>query len=216
MLLALKDEQGTFASGAWIRIALGGAVLAELLLEKRIGTQVEGKKKFARILDPRPTGDVLLDEGLTKIRQAKRRATLETWVSRFSGIKKLRERTAERLCQRGVLRADEDKVLLLFTRKIYPEVDPGPEREILARLESAIFTSTSEIDPRTVVLIALADSTGILKTNMDKKKLKKRKQRIEQITSGSLMHGATKEAVEAAQAAVMLTAVMPALYGAAT
>ena len=33
----------------------------------------------------------------------------------------------EALCRRGILRMDEGKVLLLFKRKIYPELDPAPD-----------------------------------------------------------------------------------------
>jgi len=33
LLLVLKDKDGTVASGTWSSLALGGAVLAELMLE---------------------------------------------------------------------------------------------------------------------------------------------------------------------------------------
>jgi hypothetical protein len=39
---------------------------------------------------------------------------------------------------RGVLREEVDRVLWLFRRRIYPEVDPGPERELLQRLRRAV------------------------------------------------------------------------------
>ena len=43
----------------------------------------------------------------------------------------------------------------------------------------------------------------------DKKKLKGRKQRLEKLTSGQVVGSAVKEAVEAAQAAVMVAAMVP-------
>ena len=38
LLLALKDEKGTFVAASY-EMALGGAILAELLLQKRIGIE---------------------------------------------------------------------------------------------------------------------------------------------------------------------------------
>ena len=46
---------------------------------------------------------------------------------------------------------------------------------------------------------------------IDKKELKSRKQRIEQIVNGELAGKAAKEAIEAMQAAVMVAAIMPAI-----
>lgn len=217
MLLALRDEKGTIASGVWIDYAIAGAILAELMLEERVGVDDEGKrKKFARALSPRRTGDPLLDECLAKLRGAKRRATLTTWVSRFASVKKLRQRVADRLCRKGILRSDEDKVMMLFTRKIYPELDPVPEREIVARMRQAIFTRKRDIDPRTSILVSLASGSSILRVVFDKKKLKQQKDRIEEIQNGDLTRGATKAAVEAVQAAVLVAVIMPAVYSAAT
>jgi len=216
LLLGLRDQKGTDESGVWMRYALGGAILAELILKDRLRVDTEGKKKFARVTSPRRMRDPVLGECLNKVRESKRRTQLVTWVSRFASVKKLRERVAEGLCRAGILRADEDKVLLIFNRKIFPEVNPEPEREIIERLRRAIFTQTREIDARTAILVSLAESTGILPVVFDKKQLKKRKERIEEIRSGDLTQEATKAAVQAAQTAILLTAIMPAVYSAAT
>ncbi len=213
MLLALRDEEGTVAADdTAFAYTLGGSLLAELLLMGRISVdEAKKKKKLVNLDSSTPTGDPLLDECLEKLRNAKRRGSLNTWVSRFAGIKKLKHRAAQQLCRRGILRLDEGKVLLLFRRKIYPELDPGPEREVVERLRAAIFTETDQLDPRTVVLVALADKAGVLKNAFDKKELKARKKRIERIGEGSLTAAAVKEVVEAVQMAVMAAAVMPAV-----
>jgi Golgi phosphoprotein 3 len=212
LLLALRDEEGTIASGGTMyQYAIGAALLAELLLSKRIEIDQTGKKKLVNLVSTSPLGEPLIEECLEKVGNAKRRAVLQTWISRFAGIKNLKHRAAQQLCRRGILRADEDKVLLLFTRKIYPEVDPGPERELIGRLEHAIFTDTRDIDPRTVVLLSLANSTGLLKIVFDKKKLKGRKARIEQIINGEITGKATTEVIEAMQAAIFVACIMPAV-----
>ena len=216
MLLALRDREGTVASGTNYSYAIGGAVLAELLMCNRAVVDREKKKKFLRLIDSTPFGDPVIDECLQKLVTAKKRAQLQTWVSRFAGVKKLKHRVAAQLCRRGILRADEGKVLLLFTRKIYPEINPGPEREIMKRLHKAIFTDSDDIDPRTVVLLSLGKSADVLKVNFDKKELKARKKRIEQIANGEVTGKATKEAIEAMQAAVMVAVIMPAIAASTT
>ncbi len=211
MLLALRDKKGTVFSGTMYSFAIGGAILAELLMERRIDVETEKKKKFARVLSSAPLGDPLIDECLAKIAGAKRRAQLQTWVSKFAQTRNLKHRVAGQLAKRWILRVDEDKVLGIFTRKVYPEIDPGPEREVIERLRKAVFAEGGEVDPRTVVLLSLASSTGLLKLVFDKKQLKGRKGRIEQVVNGELTGKATKEAIQAMQAAVMVTCIMPAI-----
>lgn len=208
MLLALRDDKGTIHSSVHVSYALGGAMLAELLLRERVRV-VEPKKnkKFVEIVSSKKTNDALLDECLQRIADAKRRGSPRTWVMRFGGLKKLKERVAQDLCRRGILREDEDKILILFTRKIYPEVDRRPERAILERMRRAIFTDTKDVDPRTVVLVSLAKATGILPKVFDKKELKPRKERLKQLVAGEIIGKAANEAVEAAQAAIIATTV---------
>jgi hypothetical protein len=210
MLLALRDEEGTVASGAMYNYAVAGAILAELLLEGRIRIDEPRKrKKLVTLASDDPVGDELIDECLERIARARRRKRPQDWVSSFANIRQLKHRIAAQLCQRGILRADEDKVLLLFTRKIYPETNPEPERRIIDRLEEAIFTDTDDVDARTVVLVSLAKSTSILRAVFDRRQLKARKRRIKQIISGEVMGKAAQQAIEAAQAAMMIACVMP-------
>ena len=169
MLIALRDEEGTTVSGAWYGQAIGGALLSEMLLGGRIVVEETGKH-FVNVVSRKSIGNDLIDECLEKIATAKRRASASTWVSRFVNIRQLKHRVAVDLCRKGVLRDDEDRVLWLFRRKIYPEINPQPERQLIERMRKAIFTSTSEVDARTVVLISLANAAELLKIPFDKKK----------------------------------------------
>lgn len=216
MLLALRDREGTVFSGTMYGFAIGGAVLAELLMEKRIDVEAVKTKKFARVLSQVSVDDPLIDECLSRIAGAKKRAQLRDWVSKFAQTKSLKHRVAEQLARRGILRIDEDKVLWIFTRKIYPEVDPNPEREIIEKLRDAIFGESRQIDPRTVILLSLASAADLLKLVFDKKELKSRKARIQQIVNGELTGKATREAIEAMQAAVMVACIIPAVVAASS
>ena len=209
-LLALRDDQGTVAFGVLCEIAIGGAVLAELLLGGRIEIE-SGKRASVNLVDNRPFGDQVLDDCLTRIATAKRRAKLGAWVSRLGHVRGLKHRVAQGLCVRGILREDEDRVLLLFRRKIYPEIDPRPERKLIERLRRAVLSPGGRVEPRTVVLLSLAKSAGLLKTCFERRELKNNKRRIEELVSGELAGRATKEAVQAAQAAAAMAAIIPAV-----
>ncbi len=210
LLLALRDREGTVAAGSMFSYAMGGGILAELLLTGRIEVE-EGKKKLVNLLSDKSFGCDVLDESLDRIATAKRRASAQNWVSRFAHLKKLRNRVAMDLCDLRILREDEDRVLLIFKRNIYPEIDPRPERKLIERLRKAIFTTARDVEPRTVVLLSLADGADLLKIPFDRKELKARKKRIEKLTSGDLMGKATREAVQAAQAAIMVAVMVPTM-----
>jgi Golgi phosphoprotein 3 len=218
MLLALRDKEGTFAADDMgFLYALSGCLIAELLLTEKISMEeVKKNKKMVNLENPTPFADPILDESLEKLRGAKRRATLNTWVTRLAGMKKLKHRAAKQLCRRGILRADEKSVLLIFSRKIYPELDPGPEREIVDRVRAAIFTDSAEVDPRTAVLVALGSKGGVLKNVFDKKELKARKDRIETIADAVSTASAVKEVVEGIQVALMVAITASTAASAAT
>jgi hypothetical protein len=211
MLLALKDEEGTIASGVMYNYAVGGAVIAELLIQQRIVVEERRRKKFVSLTNYEPLDEVLINEWMIKINSSKRQKTIQDWVSAIANTKDLKHRIALRLCQRGILKMDERKILGLFTRRVYPEINPTPESHIIERLRNAIFTDTDEVDSRTIILTSLAHSTGILPVIFDKKETKQRKRRIEQIINGEITGQATKEAVEAMQAAVMTACIVPAI-----
>ena len=211
MLLTLRDKEGTVTFGVNYSFAIGGAILAELLLGKHIEIEEIKKKKYVRLINRTPIGDPLIDECIDKISKAKRRATIQTWVSKFTGIKNLKHRVAKQLCQRGILKESEDKVLMIFKRKIYPEINPEPEKKLIQQLRNAIFSDDGDVDPKTVVLVSLAHNTGLLNTTFDKKELKKRKKHIEKVINGELAGKAAKEAIEAMQAAIMVAAIVPVI-----
>ena len=209
MLLALRDEQGTIATG-FVEQSVAGAILAELLLEGRVSID-DSKKQWVSLVNDQATGDPVIDECLEKMAASKKRATLKNWVHKLASIKDLKHKVALQLCERRILRADEDKILLLFNRRIYPEVNSVPERKIIERMRKAIFSDGRNLDARTVVLVSLANGSDILSQTFGRKELKPRKKRIEQITQGDLTGKATQEVIAACQAALIIAAIMPAL-----
>ena len=203
MLLALRDDKGTLESKASMHsYALGGALLAELSIHGRIRID-DTKKAMVDLADRRPLGEPVIDDCLERVVTAKRRARASTWVQRFANMKRLRHRVAAGLCRQGILRDDEDTVLLFFTRKVYPTIDPRPERELLDRLRDAVLGDAPGIDPDVALVVTVANASGLLAAHVDKATLKRRKRRLEAIADGDLVGAATKQAVQAAQQAAM-------------
>ncbi len=203
LLLALRDHKGTIENrAAMYKIALGGAMLAELMLENRIAIGSD-KKNPVELVDRKGLGDPLLDECLGLIAGAKRRKRASAWISRFSNLSRLKHRVAEGLCRKGILKDSEDKILLFFTRKLYPTIDPAPERALIARLRRAVNGESLTMKPRIGILVALAHATGLLRVHFDRSELKARRKRLETIAKGDIIGGAAGEAVRAAQAATI-------------
>jgi Golgi phosphoprotein 3 len=204
LLLALQDEAGVvdWRAGQYIH-AVGGAILMELMMAERLALDESGRKPMVEVADETPTGDPLLDEVLEKIRTAKRRAGIQTWVARIGQTPQLKHSIAKGLCELGILEEQTGKVLFIFSQKIYPERDAAPETEIVERLRAAIFDEAAEMTERTALLVALANAAGMLAIHFDRKELKKQKLRLKAIEEREHVAQATKQAIAAAQAAVI-------------
>jgi Golgi phosphoprotein 3 len=213
LLLALDDSEGTTSGSGFYCNAMGGAILAELAMTGAI-TITDDKNK--KVVFGRKDGldDPILEECRTMVEEEKKTKKAAEWVMKFSSLKDLKNRGARQLVDKGILTEDTSTVLRIFKRTIFPEVDGGPEKELRERMKKAIFTSSTNLEARTVIIIALAQAAGMLHKIFPKKKLKERKKRLEQLTSGQLAGKATKEAVQAVQAAIMVTTVMPAVFAA--
>ncbi len=215
LLLALRDEKGTIAFTANLfAYALGGAILTELALSERIRIS-EDRTKLVGLLNATPLGDPVVDDCLQAIATSKRRRSAGTWVSRFAHVRKLKHRIAEGLCRKGVLRNAEDQILLVFKRKVYPTIDPEPERALVERLREAIFGDGASIDPRVAAATALAHAAQMLPVAFPRKELRRRKARLDAIVRGDRIGGATRDAVREAQAAVT-AAVMASVIAASS
>ncbi len=207
LLLALDDRKGTSAVGGMQGLAVGGAVLAELVLlgAVRIG---EDKKQFVDAEPGAQVADPLLAECLALVVAAKKRRRAVEWVQKFSGLKDLNKRVARGLVSKGVLNEEQDRVLGLFPRTLFPARDGGPEQDLVRRLERAVLSDDPRVDERTLVVAVVANATGLLEKAVDKKQLKGRKERLKQLADGQLAGSATLEAVKAAQAAAAVAVIV--------
>jgi len=108
----------------------------------------------------------------------------------------------------GRISVDDTRKHLVTVHNAEPAGDPSID-ECLQRV--AIFTDSGQIDPRTVVLISLANGSRLLAENFGRKEIRSRKERIEQIVTGELTGKATREVIAACEAAVMVAIIMPTI-----
>jgi hypothetical protein len=122
----------------------------------------------------------------------------------LSGTKKLVHRVTEPLVHRGILKRERASFLLFFERTVFPTVNPAPERRLIDELGQAIRMDTDprEVPTRTRLILGIADSTGLLRANFDKKELKRLKRRIQSLKEADPFAQAVEKAVGAAVAAM--------------
>ncbi|OIN01844.1 hypothetical protein BFR57_07250 [Idiomarina sp. MD25a] len=214
MLLALSEERGTM-NGAYVEYATAAALLSELLMHERIAIEADNKNKVS-VVDEASTDDALLDEALGQIKSAKRQRKLQDWVQKLGQLKDLKHKVAQSLADAHIVAAEKEKVLWLFERRVYPELNPEPEQQIREGMRSAVMSDDDAIEPRVAILVALANSAKLLPQVFTKQELKQRKKRIEQLEKGEMVSTAAKQAVAAIEAAVMVAAIMPAITAAST
>ena len=205
LLLLTDDASGRLAVPATqADAALGGANLIELtLLHKADLTSEHDAGKPGRLIvrDPSPAGDEILDPAQQTItpQQGKRPAA----VIRPLG-KNLRQVLYARLASRGVLRAEEGRVLGVFPVHRWPAQDASHEAQVRSLLTDALLQQAVP-DARTAALIALAHALRCehkivdpAQAGLSRRELRARAQ---QVANGSWASEAVRKAIDEMTAA---------------
>ncbi|MFD1719999.1 GOLPH3/VPS74 family protein [Amnibacterium endophyticum] len=152
LLLLLDDERGTAAS-LWVDVGtpLAAAALAELALRGAVELEPGSFLSSATLrATGRPEPDPVLGRVLAVV--AERPRSVSSVISRAK--RGLQEDLAARLAAAGVLRREEDRVLGLFPRTTWPEVDAAREQGVRGRL-MRVLVDGAEPDERTAVLAGI-------------------------------------------------------------
>lgn len=209
MLIALKRDKGTM-SGTYLDQAIAAGVLGELIADGHLVVG-EGKRAKLTLVDEAPTGEPVMDATIEKM-SGRRDAALETWIQRISGMRGLKRRVAERLVERGVLEEKAHKRLGVVSEKRYPETDPQPGDDLRDRLRAAVL-GDGEVDEQTCLLIAIADAASMLSQVFSRQELSANKKRIKALAEDERLGPATRRAIEAIQAAIVVVVAASASAG---
>jgi hypothetical protein len=201
VLLSLDDKSGKFVDLPPLAMdqALAGAALLELAFQNRIDTDLT----HLTLVNAKPTGEGMLDPLLEKIVEAKDKKDAKYWVGVFSAEgEKLREKTLDRLVQRGIIKREEKRFLWVIPGRRYPMVNNQEEQEVRKRIQSVI--AEGEVPgPRDVVLISLSSACQLLRSVFSDADLLKYSARIAEVSKMDLIGRAVSKSVAEVQEAVM-------------
>ena len=142
---------------------------------------------------------------------ASRKRKLKYWVERLGNAGGMKHLVAKSLAEKGIVKAEEKTVLWLFTKRVYPEINPEPENALRSALRRAVMEPDANVSEYVSLMLALAKSGGLLKQVFSSSELRSHKTRIERIVEGQLIGKAAKQAIEAIQMVVIMAAVIPAI-----
>jgi Golgi phosphoprotein 3 (GPP34) len=207
LLLLTNDETGKLAvSPGAADVALGGALLVELTLMRRVdlaGPSEQVRTGRLVVRDATATSDPLLDEALATVgeKQGKKPQNVVTALG-----KRVRARLFDRLAGRGLLRAESGKALGIFPRHNWPALDATHEEAVRADLLTALRNAMTA-DPRTGALISLLLALNAIPKAVDRAAagLSQREMNAsaKRIAEGDWASDAVRHAIDSMNAAVI-------------
>lgn len=206
VLLLLTDDATGKARTDSVRLdlVLAGAVLVELMTLERVAiAQPGGPVRAGRlvVVDASPIGDGILDEGLRRIAASKPRKP-ESMLSVLQ--KGLRHALYGQLVGRGIVRAEEGKVLGLFPVRLWPAVDSRHEHMVWASLREVLVDGRAPTPTEANIVALLQSIDAVPKTLGDvgvpARELRRRAKAISASHVGS---AAVRKAVEAVNTAMV-------------
>jgi len=181
VVLMLDDTLGDINPGctAVAGVAVAGGILMELALRENIDTDL----KSLFVVNPKPTGDELLDAALQEISSEPEQHSSAWWIDQLSiRHPDLVQRVMARLVAAGILREEQRRFLWVFSRRAYPQISGREEREAKARLMSVLFNDEVP-NPRDTLLLGLAKSTDVLSAILTSDELDKAYSRVEEVAA---------------------------------
>lgn len=198
LLLALDDEKGHVGTGvsSTLDTALAGAQLLDLAFAKRI--TIEDKRVIP--LDGPPLDDPVLNAALTRILQENKHKKAGSMIPKLT--KGLRKRLLAQLVEKGIVRADERKILGVIPKNRYPEMNGAVEDALRRRLRDVILLER-EPDERSAALAAVIQAADLEALIMNREERKASKQRLKELAQGEALSPAIAHAIASVNAAAM-------------
>jgi len=211
LLLLLTDDRSGKAvvDSQRLGLALAGAVLVELVLAERVAVTDAGRwgsGSRVALVNPAPVGDQLLDGAMHRIAKGRQPVSAQSLLTTLG--KGLPDAVRHRLVGRGVLRAEEGRVLGIFPARAWPAADPAHEAGVRAALWDVVVVGRTPTD-REVCLVALLHAVDQVPKQFASAGMTARqlRERAKVLSQGNVGGEAARRAIEAANAAVMAAVV---------
>lgn len=215
LLLLLDDESGSVHASSQVQVALGGAVLAELALLETVAIGEKAgllHKAKVQVVGGPPHDPVLL-AAYEQVAEKERSA--QDQVNRLG--KGLKDQLIARLVAAGIVEERRDRVLGLFPRTRWPEVDSRREEEVRRALSDVLLRGVDP-KPRTAALIALLSAIDQVHRVLEHDGVSNGevKTRAKSVAEGQWAAKGVADAIAATNAAVMAAVVTSAAATAGT
>jgi len=206
LLLLTDDRTGKpVVDSTRLPLALAGAALVELVLANRVAVTDGGRwgsGPRVAVVDPTPLGDRVLDEALARIRGRRQPVPATTVLNALT--KGLADALRKRLVERGILRAEEGRVLGIFPTRVWPAADSRHEQALRSQLWDVVVRGRPASD-RDLCLVALLHAVDQVPKQFaaDGMTAKQLRERAKALAAGNVGGDAVRRAIEAANAAIM-------------
>ena len=204
LLLLTDDDSGKpLVDTSELDLGLAGAILVDLAALDRVdvagpGESVKQGRLYVR--DGAPTGEPVLDETLSRIESRSPQKPASALPHLTKG---LRESLYNRLVERGIVRAEQGKVLGIFPSRQWPAADSRHEDETRRGLQEVLVVGREPTEREALLislLYAVEQVPKVLGGDVDKRQVRAR---AKSIAEGEFAGEAVHRAVEAVRAAVM-------------
>ena len=211
LLLATDDVSGKLLrSSSYVDVALGGALLVELVLADRVRLDGSGWRARAAVIDNRPLADPTLNAALARLVE-KPPARPTAVVNRLA--KGARKALYAGMAARGIVTAVEHQVLGIFPSVRWPATNPRYEDQLRSVLRD-ILLGVREPTPAEGALVSILAGANMLKVIVPADQFKAAKARAKVLSQGNWASEAVRQSIAATQAAT--TAALTATIAAST
>lgn len=161
VLLGL-DDKGWFANSEHrIKYGMAGAILFELYTAGRIGVD----ETTLRVVDPKETGDAVLDKVLEFLQTGKKQRSLKSWIQRMVMKKLMIRKTVIRsLIEKKILRKEEYSLLWVMYQYKYPLVNHALKQKLRQEIADMILSGKT-LSPKEVMLVSTLDNCRMIRKN---------------------------------------------------
>jgi hypothetical protein len=204
LLLLIDDATGrAVLDRTRLERVLAGAVLVELAMAERLApAPIGGPVKAGRIVvrNRATTGDGLLDEALARLADKPSRPARA--VEKL--VRGLRQAVLTRLVDAGFVREEHRRALGVFPTTAWPAVRPEHEARIRAELQAVLVDGRAP-DQRTGALVCLLTAVDAVPKVLPVADRRALVRRARAIANGDWAARAVREAVDAINAAVVVS-----------
>jgi hypothetical protein len=173
--------------------AIGGALLLELASRERITADGDGAKARLSVVDATPSGDVVLDDALTRLHKPMRAQKAVERLARGT-----RTPVLERLAEKGLVRRERSRLLGVLPITTW---QPGDAAKELRGRVAAVLRDGARPDQHLALLISLVHAVKAEHKIVDGPRRQLRA-RAAEVAEGEWAGHAVRKAVQAVQSSV--------------